>query len=891
MPGFRNPFPIANFTPRDTLGLVGLCALVCASYYPSLGAGFVWDDFVFSAEPAIHAASGLWDIWFSPGDTREGHYWPIVYTTFWLEHKLWGLDPLGYHVVNVVLHLVNSLLVWRLMGRLAVPGAWLIAAVFALHPVHVESVAWIIERKDLLSGLFYLTAFMAWMRFAETPTVRRYLLALVLFVAGLLSKSIVVTLPAALLIWHWWRQGSIRPLDVVRLVPFFAMGFAIGLADLAFYVSGEFVDLGYSFPERVLIAARALWFYAAKLVWPVDLAVIYPLWHIDVGEVRAWLYVAAAAMLAGTLWFFRDRIGRGPLAGALFFAVTLAPVLGFIDFGYMQFSLVADRFQYLACLGLLAVVLGGLLHGVGRLSMTARRGAGVLAAVAIAVLGVLTWQHAGVYRDGITLFSHIVSHNPTARNAHYNLSVALLNAGRIEEALAANRVDREQRPDVPGPFATLGRLLMEQGRFEEAEDALQRAVEMGPAHLGALHMSAELARRRGRLAEAETRYREVLAIDGRHGRAHAGLGTVLFEQKRYAEALDHLGTAVESPATLGTRAVYYLLMGRSAGVLGNLDEAEVHLGQAIAAIRAGGEASADTPGLNAMLGQTFIEQGRFDEAGAVLQEAIELDPQHPGALRSLGELARRRGHLAEAEARFGEVLAIDAGDGLAHAGLGTVLFRQKRYAEALDHLGLAVESPATADTRGALHLYMGQSAGELGRLEEAEAHLERAVAAMPDNVLTLLAMGELRVRQGRAEEAEALRRRAREMHPDDPTLRHMIAESLRTEGQVDKAIAVYEEALEIDPGNAPVHAGLGIALYQLGRFRAAVASMTRALDLRPDLPYAVSLRLLSGHSLRELGDIPAAIEQYELVLELDPELEQARIALEEAREALGRIHP
>lgn len=869
--GLPGALSFAGFTRRDALAILGLTILVCVSYYPSFAAGFVWDDYVFTDEPVIHAWSGLWNIWFSPADIRhEGHYWPIVYTTFYLEHKLWGLDPLGYHIVNLALHLVNSLLVWRLMGRLAVPGAWLVAAVFAVHPVHVESVAWIIERKDLLSGLFYLTAFLTWMRFAETPTVRGYLLALALFVAGMLSKTIVVTLPAALLIWHWWRQGNIKPLDVVRLAPFFLVGFAIGLADLAFYTSRFSFEVAYSLPERVLVAARALWFYAEKLVWPVDLAVIYPLWEIDAGDLRAWLLVTAAALLAAALWFFRHLIGRGPLAGVLFFAVTLSPLLGFVDFGYMQFSLVADRFQYLASIGLIAVVLGCLTHGAGGLGPMLQHGARAFAAIAVAALGGLTWQQAGVYRDGITLFGHIVSHNPTARNAHHNLAVALLDAGRIEEGLAANRIARAQRPDTPGPYATLGRAFMEQGRFDEAAVALHRAVEVDPEHLGAMRMLADLAQKRGRLAEAETRYRDVLVIDSEYGLAHAGLGTVLFGQKRYAEALDHLRIAVESPVTVDTRGPLYLLMGRSAKELGYGDESEAHLERALAAISVDEEERPDTPELYAILAQAFIDQGRFEEAGAALQEAVEADPTHPGALQMSAELARKRGHLAEAETRYRKVLAIDEEHGLAHAGLGTVLFRQKRYAEALNHLSLAVESRATADTRGALYLYMGQSAGELGHLEEAEEHLERAVAAMPDNVLTLLAMGELRVRQGRTDEAEGFRHRARELRPDDPTLRHMIAEALRKEGQLDEAIAIYEEALEIDPGNAPVHAGLGIALYQRGRFRAAVDSMARALDLMPDLPYAVSLRLFSGHSLRELGDIPAASGQYELAVEVAP---------------------
>ena len=886
------PRSISDFVSRDTLALVGLCVLVCVSYYPSLGAGFVWDDFVFTEAPVIQAWSGLWNIWFSPADIRhEGHYWPIVYTTFYLEHKLWGLDPLGYHVVNLALHLVNSLLVWRLMARLAIPGAWLIAAVFAVHPVHVESVAWIIERKDLLSGLFYLTAFLTWMRFVETPTVRGYVLALALFVAGMLSKSIVVTLPAALLVWHWWRQGAIRPLDVLRLAPFFLVGLAIGLADLAFYTSRFSFDSVYTPPERLLIAARALWFYAAKLVWPIDLAVVYPLWDIQIRELTAWLYVVAAALLAAALWVFRHRIGRGPLAGAGFFAVTLSPVLGFVDFGYMEFSLVADRFQYLAGIGLVAVVLGGLTYGVRRLPMAVRRSAGGFAGVAIAALGVLTWQQAGVYRDAVTFFGHIVSYNPTARHAQLNLGNALVEAERVEEGLAAIRIAREQQPDTPGPYSALGRVLLQQGRLEEAEEALQRAAEMDPKHRGVLQNRAEVARRRGRLAEAETRYREVLVIDGEHGPAHAGLGTVLFRQKRYAAALDHLRRAVESPA-IGIRGPLYVLMGRSAAELGYGDESDAYLDRAFSVIK---EEPQDAPQLYAMLADALMDQGRLETAEAALREAIEVDPGHRGALRNLGELARRRGQFAEAESRFRQVLGIDGGDGLAHAGLGTVLFRQQRFAEALDHLRLAVDLPGTEETRGPLYLFMGQSAGELGHLEESEAHLKAAMADMPENVLTLLAMAELRNRQGRVDEAATYRRRARDMRPDDPMFLHRIAESLRNEGQIEKAIPLYEEALEMDAGNAPVRAGLGIALYQSGRFRAAVDSMTRALELRPDLPYAASLRLYSGHALRELGDIPAASEQYQLAVEVEPanrmalnHLAMSLAALKRYEEAHGR---
>ena len=241
-PSRRPPEPAAPGDRRRPAGsrprqyapaALTLVLLVAASYVPALSAGFVWDDVIFTDAQAVRDPSGLRSIWFSPRDIEnEGHYWPLVYSSFWLEHRLWGLAPAGYHAVNVLLHAVNVLLLWRLLLRLAVPGAWIVAAVFAVHPLHVESVAWIIERKDLLSALFYLTAALVWIRFAEAPGRGRYLLALGLFTAGLLSKSIVVTLPAALLIWQWWKRGRVTRTDLVRLAPFFLVGLGVTVADL-----------------------------------------------------------------------------------------------------------------------------------------------------------------------------------------------------------------------------------------------------------------------------------------------------------------------------------------------------------------------------------------------------------------------------------------------------------------------------------------------------------------------------------------------------------------------------------------------------------------------------------------------------------------------------------
>ena len=395
VPGQATRF-LDRFSHRDALAVLALCLLAGICYLPAmLWGGFVWDDFIWYKAQAVLEWSGLGTIWSWPSSIeRERHYWPLTYTTFWLEHKVWGLEPAGYHIVNVLLHLINSLLLWRLLRLLAVPGAWVVAAVFAAHPLHVESVAWIIERKDVLSGLFYLTAVLVWLRFLEQPRPWRYGLALLLFAAGLLSKSIVVTLPVALLIVQWWKTGRITGKDLQRLAPFFLVALLITAGDLYSY-DLERVNLDYSWPERVLIAFRALWFYAGKLAWPTDLSVIYPLWNISPGDPWAWLYLAAALVLAAVLWFARHRIGSGPLAGALFFAVTLAPALGFVTHDYMKYSFVADRFQYLAGIGVMAVIIGAAAHGASRLPGGLKMGATGLLMVLLALLGTTTLAPGG----------------------------------------------------------------------------------------------------------------------------------------------------------------------------------------------------------------------------------------------------------------------------------------------------------------------------------------------------------------------------------------------------------------------------------------------------------------------------------------------------------------
>ncbi len=784
-----------------SLQTLALGILVGASYAPALGAGFVWDDVIFTEEPVVHAWSGLWNIWFSPADiANEGHYWPVVYTSFWLEHKLWGLAPLGYHAVNVLLHVVNVLLVWRLLHRLAAPGAWVVAAVFAVHPLHVESVAWVIERKDLLPAFFYLTAALTWIRFVEAPRPGRYGLALGLFAAGLLSKSIAVTLPAALVVWHWWRSGRVTRTDLVRLAPFFAVALIVTAFDLAFYTSREPLSLGYTFVERGLIAARALWFYVGKLLWPTDLAVIYPLWDIDAGDPVAWAYVLAAAALAASLWLWTERLGRGPLAGTLFFAVTLSPVLGFVDYGYMQFSLVADRFQYLAGLGVLAVLVGAAARGASRLPAPMRVGAAAGLAVVLTLLGTLTWRQAGVYRDGVTLFSHIIALNPEARDAHLNLVGPLSDAGRNEEALAVARIAVERRSDSPDAHANLGQVLERLGKLEEAEAVLRTALQLAPRHGNAQQNLAEVLRKQGRYEEAIEMYGRRLRSDADLVTGRAGLGLALFHAGRHEDALATLETGLILAPDAPFAGELSLFAGRAARALGRLDAADAHFRRAALLKPDSSEPLMELSNLR------FVE-GRAGEAEDYLRRARELWPSEPAALHDAAEALRREGRLEEAMAWYREALRAGPEFAAAHVGIGAALIDGGRHEEASESLAHAFSLDMDSATAATAHYLAGLALLGQERPTEAARQFERVVEQDPNHFQALDRLAHWRF----------------------------------GEREYEEALDLYRSQAALEPDNPTVHANIGVTLYFLGRTEEALASMQRVLGLDPDNESARSL--------------------------------------------------
>ena len=573
---------------RDAFSFLALGVLIAVVYFPAALAGFVWDDSIMRELRAVSTWGGIWELWFDPvnaylegGTRKEGHYWPLLYTTFWIEHKLWGFSPAGYHVVNILIHFANTVLLWRLLARLAVPGAWFVAAVFAVHPLHAESVAWIMARKDMLATLFCLASLVIWLRFVESPGRGRYAAALLLFAAAMLCKSVVVLFPATLLILQWWKEGRLTRADLLRVAPFFLVGLAIAVGDMLFYQNVQPLSLGFSAAERVLIAAHALWFYVGKLLWPMGLAVIYPHWDVNVADPLAWGYVIAAVAVAAALWFLRGRVGRGPLACALFFAVILLPTLGFVDYGYMRYSFVADRYQYLAGIGVIVFFAGAAAYGSYKLPDALRKTAKGAALALLVLLGIAAWNQAAVYKDEVTLFRHVISLNPQAHTAHLNLAYALLHSeGGSEEALAAARIAVKKRPLYYSSHNVLGAALSGLGRYEEAERHLRRAVELNPRYAPAFLNLGESFRKRGRYKEALEAYLAAARIDPDYPLPYVAMGYVLFRLERYEEAVSSMKRALSLQPGLPAVPKLHFLMGKALQKMGRHGEAERHLRRA-----------------------------------------------------------------------------------------------------------------------------------------------------------------------------------------------------------------------------------------------------------------------------------------------------------------------
>ncbi len=607
--------------------LIGLTIL---AYLPCVQGGFIWDDNVYVFEnQLVRSPDGLRDIWLS---TKSVEYYPLTYTLFWLEWRLWGLNATGYHVVNILLHLCNVLLLGLLLVRLRVPGAWWAALFFAVHPVNVETVAWISEGKNTLSLFFYLLAWLAWLRFASGGRRRGpYLLALLLFVLAALSKTTMIVLPVVLLLWSWWSRGRVTVRDLRDTAPFFVVALILGLLLVWFIPQRLGAEELARYPglgRTLLESGLNTWFYLGKALLPVGLCLVYPPWGFGGLAVAGIVSLLTLAGGGFVLWRYRDRWGRACLFGLGYFVICLVPALGFIKHPYLLQSPVADRWQYLPLIGVAALgaaAVHRLYQRAPAPRQTLLRGA---VAVVLVVFVVLTWTRSALFADAEKLNRATLTCNPQAVVIRNNLGLQLIQQGRLTDALDQLRQVVRLRPDSAEFRNNLGNLLLQLGRPQEAIPHLQAAVRLNRDFpQSRFNLGAALAAR-GQLDEAIRSYRAGLELAPNNGPARLKLTQLLMSGNDFAAAATQLRELLRlSPthAELHDQLAYCLL---------RRGETE----QAIAEFR---EAIRLQPRLvqaHVNLGNALALSGRAGEAIASFRRALQLDPELPGAQNNLAWL-------------------------------------------------------------------------------------------------------------------------------------------------------------------------------------------------------------------------------------------------------------
>jgi protein O-mannosyl-transferase len=564
------------------LGILLLAATV-AAYLPAiLHGGYVWDDDAhLTRNPVIFAPNGLSAIWSKV--TWRVEFYPLTFTSFWLQYRLCGLNPLSYHLVNVLIHGVNALLVWGIARRLKLAGAFWVALLFSLHPLNVESVAWVTERKNVLMGLFYFLATLTYLQFESGGSRRNwwwYAAAFAAFVAALLSKTVCCTFPAGMAVILWWRDGTLSRRTIALLIPPLVVGlaFAVGTAYLEKAVVGSVgAAWQYSPVERVLIAGRAVCFYVTKFLWPAELCFSYPLWHTDAASPWQYLFPMVVLAVLGVLWRWQKHIGRGPLAASLFFLVTISPALGFVSYYTMIYSLVADHYVYLAILGLICIVVEAVYRFLRISAVPDKLPAVLLGSWALA-LGILTFQRTRVYRDAQTLWQDTLAKNPSSWLAHTSLGVELRRKGDADGALQEFQAALAINPHCYEALNDIGNMLADAGRLNEASRYFEQVIQYQPKASAGYGNLASVRFRQGDLVQAGALYQQAVELDPYDHDARINYGKLLATLGKFDAAAKMFQ---EASALVPQDAAAELYWGRCLAAMGKLAEARRHFEKAV----------------------------------------------------------------------------------------------------------------------------------------------------------------------------------------------------------------------------------------------------------------------------------------------------------------------
>ncbi|MFG0248746.1 MAG: tetratricopeptide repeat protein [Phycisphaeraceae bacterium JB051] len=716
-------------------GLLMLLTLVV--YLPALQCAFIWDDDHYVTENrTLHDVEGLKRIWTEPGAVPQ--YYPLVHTLFWVQYQLFELDPLSYHLVNVICHALVSLLWWRVLRRMSIPGAYLAAMIFAVHPIQVESVAWVTELKNVLSGVFYLLAALLYLRFSGThhktiqpqlptvqPSPRRWLwygLSLLCFLGAMFSKTVACTLPAALVLVMWWQRRQFPWRDLLCLLPMFVIGIGLGLHTAMMekhHVGAEGADWAFSLGDRFLIAGRALWFYAGKILWPEHLVFFYDYWNLDTSQWWQWLLPVGFVVAVYGCWRNRQLWGYGPVVALLFFAGTLFPALGFIDVFPMRFSFVADHFQYHAGMGIIALFAAGFYW----LTKRHRKLQSVLAALILIALGGRNMAYQPVFENQRTLWQDVIAHNRAPWMALNNLGVLEKKAGNLEAARDLYQRAIVHRPFEWNSYSNLGIVYKEWEQYDRAATLLEQASKFMRAQSHVYSSLAHVRELQGDIPQAIALLEKAVKQNSVYADAWANLGILHLNQGNHDKAMIALKRAIQTDRyqesayiglsrALTERKRFDEALANLRNGLDNLPQsAQLHHHTAVALMKRGQLQEAishwqkatriapDEPDYALNLGAALLKARQWQPARQALEQGLKLDPTRVSGLRNLAmcllnDPSTNQAHWIEAKEAMERLFQnVDTPLLSDHRLLATACEASGDYAQAIKVLGNILADP------------------------------------------------------------------------------------------------------------------------------------------------------------------------------------------------------
>ena len=603
--------------------LIILIVLILAIYLPSLKNGYIWDDndYVYK-NTYLLKITGLKDIWLS---YKLPQYYPLVFTSFWIEHKLWGFHPTGYHVINMLLHILNTLLLFSLLKKVLPKAALLAAIFFAVHPIQVETVAWITERKNLLSLAFFLLACLQYLKLLSSKQRRNYIYTLIFFVCALLSKSVSVCFAIMPILYSYWKEGKINRNVITYSVPFFIIAISAGL-NTAFLeqhrvgATGEAWNLNII--EHVLLAGRILVFYLYKAVVPLKFIFFYERWDVNYLDISQWIWPVIAASPLYLMYKYRDRTGRGAIVIYLMYIASIFPALGFINVFPMRYSYVADHFTYISSPFIFIMISAALvlIHEKTTPFISRHISKKFMSIPALFIILIITiflsFKSYGTtvkYKDEFTLWNDVINQNPGCYFAYNNLGAAYGKSGKLDKAVEILAVGVETNPDNATSHSNLGNAYLDNREFQKAMDSFQKGLNLDDAS-AVLHNNMSIA----------CMYTEQYEKAIYHCDKAVSMGfnvPPLLLKNLTPHRKDNNTNTLSEIISLNAQ-------GKQEGKAGNLDKALELFARAALV-------NPDYADTYNNIGYVYYKKGEYKTAEIYFMEAIKRDPDHPQASENL----------------------------------------------------------------------------------------------------------------------------------------------------------------------------------------------------------------------------------------------------------------